>query len=49
MAVRDKIIIFFDELNIDRNSFNPLNSNKNTNNKTKDQSPLCIATSIEGI
>ena len=49
IPVIERIIMFLDNLKTDTNSLiSFVNSNK-INNKTKDQSPLCIATSMGGI
>ena len=43
------IIIFFDDLNIEMNSLISLNKISDKKSTKKDQAPLCIATSKDGI
>ena len=49
IPVIDKIIIFVDELKIPTKSLNSFRNKSKMNNNIKDQSPLCIATSIDGM
>ena len=49
IPVIDKIIIFLDELKRATKSLISFKKNSKMNNKTKDQRPLCIATSNDGI
>ena len=49
IPVSDKIIIFLDELKRSIKSFISFKKKSKINNNAKDQSPLCIATSIDGI
>ena len=49
IPVIDKIIIVLEELKRAIKSLISFKKKSKMNNKTKDQSPLCIATSIDGI